>query len=342
MSDSFLRACRREPVERTPIWMMRQAGRSLPEYRELRTKHGFATLMSTPDLAAEVTIQPIDRLGVDAAILFSDILVPAAPLGLKVEFTPGPVLESPVRSATDIDRLTAVAPEESVPWVFETLRILRRELEGRVPVIGFAATPFTLAAYLVEGGGSKSFGQVKRLLFGDSPTAHRLLEHVTTTTERYVAAQVRAGAQAIQLFDSWAGLLGDDDYREFNLRYTRRVFDSLADAGVPRIYFGLDSAHLLDAIRDCGADVIGLDWRVGLRESAERLGSGFAFQGNLDPGVLLTTPDVVAARARKVLDDARTLGGHIFNLGHGVPPETPLENLHALVRTVHEADRTAG
>ncbi len=337
MNDLFLRACRRQPVERTPIWMMRQAGRYLPEYRAIRGRTDFVTLCKTPELAAEVTIQPIDRLGVDAAILFSDILVPAEPMGVSITFNPGPVLDPPVRSSADVDRIRVPDPEETVPFVFETIRILRRELDGRVPLIGFGAAPFTLAAYLVEGRGSKNFEHLKRMIYGDPATAHRLLEKCTATLESYLAAQVRAGAQAIQVFDTWAGLLGPADYREFALRYARRVLDSLKDCGVPRIYFALDAGHLLDEIRECGADVLGLDWRTPLAEGARRLGPAFALQGNLDPCVLLASPATIAERARRIVAEGAHAPGHVFNLGHGILPETPVEHARALVEAVRGA-----
>jgi uroporphyrinogen decarboxylase len=334
MNDLFLRACRCERVERTPLWLMRQAGRSLPEYRALRERHTFATLLREPELAAEVTIQPVDRLDVDAAILFSDILVPAAPLGIDVDFRPGPVIERPLRSARDVAALADDDPEQSVPWVFETIRILRQRLAGRVPLIGFAASPFTLAAYLVEGGGSKSFEHTMALVYNEPDTARRLLAQVAVTTERYVLAQVRAGAQAIQLFDTWAGLLDRHTFRELDLPFVRRIFDRLAGTGIPRIYFALHAAHLLPEIRACGADVVGVDWRTGLAEAALTLGDGFALQGNLDPAVLLALPSTIEAQARRILDDAHGLPGHVFNLGHGVLPATPVEHLLALVRAV--------
>jgi len=336
MNDLYLRACRRQPVERTPVWLMRQAGRSLPEYREVRRKVDFVTLMQTPDLAAEVTIQPVDRLGVDAAILFSDILVPAAPLGIEVEFKPGPVIEHPVREAADVERLRADEPEESVPFVYETIRILREQLADRVPLIGFAASPFTLAAYLVEGGGSKSFDRTMGLLYGEPETAHRLLEKVTETTAKYVVAQVRAGAQAIQLFDTWAGLLHRRDFREFDLRYVRRLFEILECEGVPRIYFALNSGHLLSEIRDCGADVVGVDWRTDLAEASRLLGDRFVVQGNLDPAVLMASPEVIERRTRTILESAAGAPGHVFNLGHGVLPRTPVEHLQALIGAVRK------
>jgi uroporphyrinogen decarboxylase len=338
MNDLFLRACWRQSVERTPVWLMRQAGRALPEYRKVRRRVDFTTLYRTPELAAEVSLQPLDRLGVDAVILFSDILVPAEPMGFRVKFEPGPVLDAPVRSASDVDRILTPDPEETAPYVYETIRLLRRELTDRVPLIGFAAAPFTLAVYLVEGRGSKDFRQIKRLVYGDPAMAHLLLEKVTVMTEKYVVAQARAGAQAIQLFDTWAGLLGRKDFREFALRYAKRVFEGLQGQGVPRVYFALDSSHLLQDIRECGADVVGVDWRVDLAQASHELDHNFALQGNLDPCVLATTPHLVEQRAREILRQGRDLPGHIFNLGHGVLPSTPLKNLHTLVRTV-QADR---
>jgi uroporphyrinogen decarboxylase len=334
MNDLFLRACRRERVERPPIWLMRQAGRSLPEYRELRSRVDFQTLYRTPDLAAQVTLQPVDRLGVDAAILFSDILVPAESLGLKVAFEPGPVLENPVRTVDDIARLSTPEPEETVPFVFEALKILRGELANRVPLIGFAGAPGTLAAYLVEGRGSKNFGEFKRLLVGNPQAAHRLLEKITAVTEKYLAAQIRAGAQAVQLFDTWAGLLGRADFREFNLRYANRVLEFLRPHGVPLIYFALDASHLLEDIASCAADVVGVDWRLDLVEAASRLDHRFVLQGNLDPCVLLAPREVIERRVAEIVDLGRRLPGHVFNLGHGVLPQTPVEHLELLVGAV--------
>jgi len=335
MSDLFLRACRGEPVERTPIWILRQAGRYLPEYRAVREKVDFLTLCRTPELAARVTLQPIERFGLDAAILFSDILVPAAALGLDFDFDPAPVLARPVRDAADVARLARTPPEEAVPYVFETVRIVRRELAGKAPLIGFAASPFTLAVYLVEGQGSKNHARIKSLLWSDPATAHDLLERVAELTARYLLAQIAAGAQAIQLFDSWAGILDPATYREFCLRYARRVLDALEPAGVPRIYFALDAGHLLEAIRECPAEVVGCDWRVPLDAVSTALGGGFALQGNLDPCALLAPGHVVEQRAREVLAHARGLErGHVFNLGHGILPETPIASVERLVETV--------
>jgi len=334
MNDLYLRACRGESVERAPVWFMRQAGRSLPEYRKLRERVDFVTLCRTPDLAVEVTVQPIDRLGVDAAILFSDILVPADCMGLDVKFEPGPVVDRPVRTEADVDGLRTDDPEETVPFVYETLRLLRQELAGRVPVIGFAGAPLTLAAYLCEGRGSKSFSTFKGLLLGEPATAHRFLEKVTSVTVAYLKAQVRAGAQAIQLFDTWAGMLDRTTYVEFGLRYARKVLEQLRGSDVPLIYFALDSAHLMTDIAGCGADVIGVDWRLELPTAAELLGRPFVLQGNLDPCTLLAPPEVSEARAAEILNQGRALPGHVFNLGHGVLPETPVEHLQALVEAI--------
>ncbi len=334
MNDLYLRACRGRPVERTPLWLMRQAGRTLPRYREVRERVGFAALLETPDLAAEVTLEPVLRLAVDAAILFSDILVLARPLGIRVEFRPGPLIEQPLRGAADVERLRAAEPEDALPFVFETIRILRGQLAGRVPLIGFAASPFTLAAYLVEGGGSKSFEHLRALLHSDPPTAHRLLERITDLTEKYLLAQVRAGVQAIQIFDTWAGLLDRSDFSEFDLRYVRRILAGLAHTGVPRTYFALHAHHLLGAIRDCGADVVGVDWRVDLSEASRLLENRFVLQGNLDPAALLAPPAVIEQRTRAILDSAAALPGHVFNLGHGVLPGTPLLHLETLVAAV--------
>ncbi len=339
MNDLLLRALRAEPVERTPIWIMRQAGRYLPEYRAIRDKVSFRELCRDPGLATEVTLQPIDRLGVDGAILFSDILVPAEPMGFAVEFNPGPLIDNPVRSAADVERVRIPDPEETVPFVYETIRSVRAALDGRVPLIGFAGAPFTLAAYLVEGRGSKNFEQIKGMMYADPANLHRLLDKVTETTERYLAAQVRAGAQAVQLFDSWAGLLSRDSYREFALPYARRVLEHVRDAGAPRIYFALNSAHLLPAIRECGADAVGIDWRIGLDEASRMLDDRFVVQGNLDPCVLMSAPEAIAQRAREVLAQGAAAPGHVFNLGHGILPGTPVEHARVLVETVQGQQR---
>lgn len=338
----FVRACRREPVERTPVWIMRQAGRYLPEYRALRAKADFLTCCRTPELASEITLQPVRRLGVDAAILFSDILVPLPAMGVKVRFNPGPRLARPVRSARDVDALRVPDAREATPFVLDTIRVLRDELPPTVPLIGFAGAPFTMATYLVEGGGSKHFEAIKGLLFSDPPTAHALLACCADTVASLLSEQVRAGAQAAMLFDSWAGLLGPADYRAFALPYVRRVFDRVADAAaelgvdVPRIYYAGNAAGWLPACRDTGATVIGLDWRMDLQPARVQLGSAVAVQGNLDPAVLLGTPALIRQRTREVLEQAGPVG-HIFNLGHGILQQTPPDHARVLVDAVHES-----
>jgi uroporphyrinogen decarboxylase len=336
VSDLFLRACRRQPVERVPVWMMRQAGRYLPEYRRIREQVDFLTLCRTPDLAAQVTVQPVDRLGVDAAILFSDILVVAEPLGLPVTFDPGPRLGRTVRSAADLASLRPVSPEDDLAPVLEAVRQARRALHGRVPLIGFAAAPFTLAAYLVEGRGTKDFAAWRAMLHAAPGLAHALLDRLAAVTADYLLAQARAGAQALQLFDSWAGLCAAPGYREFGLRHARAVIDRVREADVPVVYFALGAAHLLEEIRDCGADVVGVDWRVPLSQASQRLDHRFVLQGNLDPCALLAPPESVAAQVRKVLDEGASAPGHVFNLGHGVLPETPVEHAQAVVETVRQ------
>ena len=332
--DLFLSTCRGRRGPRPPVWFMRQAGRYLPEYREVRKQADFLTLCRTPELAARVTLQPVDRLGVDAAILFSDILVPALAMGLEIAFNPGPVLARPLRTAEDAARLPVPEIEREVPYVFESIRILRGELEGRVPLIGFAAAPFTLAAYLVEGEGSRTFGHWKRMLYAAPAVAESLLDKITLTTIAYLTAQVRAGAQAIQLFDTWAGLVSAEDYAAFSLPYVKRVLAAVRADGVPTIYFALDAAHAAAAVATCGADVLGADWRTGLRETGRRFGGNVVLQGNLDPCALLTDAGTVRRRTLAMLEEGASLPGHVANLGHGVLPETPLDNAIAFVETV--------
>ena len=340
MNDLFLKACRREPLERTPVWIMRQAGRYLPEYRAIRDRVDFGTLIRTPELAAQVTLQPVIRLSVDAAILFSDILVPVEPMGFRLAFRPGPVLDPPVRSRSDVERIRVPDPESALPFVHETIRTVRRSLDGKVPLIGFGAAPFTLAAYLVEGGGSRSFEHAKGLLYADPATLRLLLEKTTAVLEACLESQIAAGAQAIQLFDTWAGVLPRAEYREFALPHARRVIERLKNRGVPVIYFALDASHLLEEIRDCGADVVGLDWRVSLTEASRRLDHRFVLQGNLDPSVLLASPEIISDHVQRVLEDGAGAPGHIFNLGHGILPSTPVEHAQALVDAVRSIARS--
>jgi uroporphyrinogen decarboxylase len=333
-SPRFLAACRREPVDRPPVWMMRQAGRYLPEYRAVREKVGFLELCKTPDLACEVTCQPIRRFGFDAAILFSDILIPVEAMGVPVAFVEdkGPVLSSPVRTRGDVDRLRVPDPEAEMAFVPEAVRRVRRALP-ETPLIGFSGAPVTLAAYMIEGGGSKNFVELKRFLWADAEAARRLLRVITDTVARYLEAQVAAGAQAVQLFDTWAGVLAPRDYDEVALPYVTEIVARLKQTGVPVIYFVNGAAPLLDRMRRTGADVLGLDWRVDLAAARAQLGPGVAVQGNLDPVALHAPPEVVAAQTRAVLA-AGGGAGHVFNLGHGILPDTPLAGVEAMLAAI--------
>jgi uroporphyrinogen decarboxylase len=334
----LVRALRGEPVERVPVWFMRQAGRSLPEYRELRRGRTLMELARTPELAAEVTLQPVRRHGVDAAILFSDIVVPLAGIGVDVEIRPGigPVMAQPVRSAADVRRLRPLEPGEDLPELAETVRLLCSQLD--VPLIGFAGGPFTLASYLVEGGPSKAQARTKALMLSDPPLFHELLSRLAGIAAASLRAQVQAGAAAIQVFDSWIGSLSREQYERHVAPVTRRLFAELADLGVPRIAFGVGSGHLLEAIAATGPDAIGLDWRTPLDEARRRLGPGIALQGNLDPTALLAPWSVVQAEASAVLARAPARG-YVFNLGHGVPPDTPPEVPGRIVELVHRHAR---
>ena len=333
----FLRACRREKTAFTPIWLMRQAGRYLPEYRALRAKHDFLTLCKTPAAATEVTLQPIERLGVDAAILFADILLVLEPLGVGLEFTrgEGPRISRPVRSAEDVSRLAPVDVPSSVSFVFETVRLVCKALADRVPLVGFAGAPFTLASYLIEGGASREFLQTKRFMRAEPAAWHALMARLAGITAEYLNGQIDAGAQAVQLFDSWVGTLSPADYREFVLPHSRAVLSRLTP-GVPTIHFGTGTATLLELMKDAGGDVIGLDWRVELGPTWDRLGAEVAVQGNLDPAILLAPVPEIRRAVGAILDGAARRPGHIFNLGHGVHQETPVDHLRALVDMVHE------
>ncbi|MCG6927227.1 MAG: uroporphyrinogen decarboxylase [Acidobacteria bacterium] len=337
MNDRFLRACRREPVDRTPVWFMRQAGRYMAEYQALRKRHTLLELCRTPELAVEVTLQPIKALGFDAAILFSDLLIPLAPLGLPFDFQSGegPVVEKPIRSRADVEALRRFEPREELGMVLEAIRLLRREL--KVPLIGFAGAPFTLATYAIEGGSSKNLALTKGLMYGEPDTWHQLAGLLADVVSDYLRAQVEAGAQAVQLFDSWIGALDEADYREFVLPHVARIFEGLDGLDVPQIHFGTATGHLLGLQREAGGTVVGVDWRTPLDEGWERAGLDVAIQGNLDPTLLFAPRERLLARVDDVLRRAGGRPGHIFNLGHGILPGTPVENVKAVVDHVHEA-----
>jgi len=333
--NRVLRACARQPVDRTPVWFMRQAGRVLPEYRAVREKHDLLAITHQPELCAEVTLQPVRRLGVDAAILFADIMTPLIGIGLDVRIVEhaGPVLASPIRSLHDVSRLRPLEPEQDVPFVLETIRLLRQQLPPEVALIGFAGAPFTLASYLVEGKSSRTFDQTKRLMYGQPEVWRELMSRLADLTATYLQAQLAAGVQVVQLFDSWVGCLSPDDYRCYVQPYSRRIFEALGD--VPSIHFGVDTGWLLEDMAVAGGSVIGLDWRVPLDQGWARAGYDRGVQGNLDPLVLLGPWSAVETAARRVLERAGGRAGHIFNLGHGLHPDTPLDNLARLVELVH-------
>jgi uroporphyrinogen decarboxylase len=334
----FLRACRREPVDATPIWLMRQAGRYMPEYRALRERYSMLNLIKTPDLACAVTMQPMDAFDLDAAIIFADILPPLAAMGMELEFVEGtgPVLRDPLRDAADVARLRVPDVEEALGFTLDAIRLTRRALDPRgLPLIGFSGAPFTLAAYAVEGGGSRSYLKVKGLMMREPDAWHALMTKIATLVGEYLLAQARAGAQALQIFDSWVGQLAPEDYRRFVAPYTRAALATASQAGVPLIHFGTETNGMLADIRDAGGTVIGVDWRIDLDAAWHTLGPGVAIQGNLDPVALFAPWEAVASRARHVLDQAGGRAGHIFNLGHGILPGTPAETVKRLVDLVH-------
>lgn len=334
----FLRAARREPTHVTPVWFMRQAGRYMAEYRAIREHHSLLEICAQPALAAEVTLQPVEHLGVDAAILFADILLPVVPLGLSLEFATGegPVIRNPVRTARDVAALRRVDAETDMGHVLEAVRLVRAELAGRVPLIGFAGAPFTVASYIVEGGASRHFVETKKLMYRAPDVWHSLLGKLSEVLSGYLAGQIRAGAQAVQLFDSWVGTLAPADYRAYVLPHTRAIFERLRPLGVPMIHFGVGTASLLELQREAGGDVIGLDWTIPLDAGWKRVPDR-AVQGNLDPIALFAPRPELERRVREILARAGGRPGHIFNLGHGILPGTPVDNVRAVVDMVHEA-----
>jgi uroporphyrinogen decarboxylase len=336
MTSPFIRACRGEPVPYTPVWFMRQAGRSLPEYHRVREGVPMLESCTRPELVTEITMQPLRRYDVDAAILYSDIVVPLRAIGVDVDIKPGvgPVVGKPFRSLADLDRLRPLEPSD-VPYITESVRSLVSELAGK-PLIGFAGAPFTLASYLIEGGPSKNHERTKALMYGDPELWHGLMGRLAGIAQAFLEVQIAAGASAIQVFDSWVGALSPADYRQSVMPHTSRIFTALEPYGVPRIHFGVGTGELLAILGEAGADVVGVDWRVSLDEAARRVGPGKALQGNLDPAILLAPWDVVEARAREVLASGRSAFGHVFNLGHGVLPEISPDTLARLTDLVHE------
>jgi uroporphyrinogen decarboxylase len=339
-ADRFLRACRGLPVDATPIWIMRQAGRYLPEYRAIRSKYAFLELCRTPDAATEVTLQPIDLIGVDAAILFSDILLVADAMGSALILDEGgPQFPTPIRSADQVEKLIVPDPEEKLGYVMQAVRQVRKGLDGKVPLIGFCGAPWTLAAYMIEGKTSRSFEKAKAFLLSDEKVAHALLSKITDSLILYLNAQLAAGAQALQIFDSWAGALGPEDYARLGAPYIARLIAGLKRDPLdpqPLIVFGVETGELLGQLSQTGADVVGVDWRVPLSQARARVGNKVALQGNLDPTSLFLPREILAPRVKRVLEEAKLAGGgHIFNLGHGILPGTPVEGAKAVVELVH-------
>jgi uroporphyrinogen decarboxylase len=335
--NTFLAACRREKTSYTPVWLMRQAGRYMEEYRKLRAEHGFLELCKNPQLAAEITVTPVERLNVDAAILFADILLLLEPMGVGLEYSKGdgPVIHRPVRAPADVDRLQEVEPDKNLSFVFEAVRQCRRALNEKVPLIGFSGAPFTLASYLIEGGGSRNYVHTKEFFYSNPDAWKLLMEKLARAVADYLNGQIAAGAQAVQLFDSWAGCLAPSDYEKFALPYTRAAIKAITP-GVPVINFSTGTAGSLKLLRAAGGDVIGLDWRVNLDEGWAIVGHDVAVQGNLDPVALFASPKEIKQRVADILRRAAGRPGHIFNLGHGVLPETPVDHVIAMVEAVHE------
>lgn len=335
-SSRFMKACRREPVDATPVWLMRQAGRFMKEYRELRARVPFLELCKSPDLVAEVTVGAARKLGVDAAIIFADLLLIVEPLGLELEYGKGdgPIICPAFRESVDLDRLQTVNPEESLGYLYEAIRRTRAALPRDLPLIGFAGAPFTVASYMIEGGASKTFRHTKTLMYRDEGAWRALMERLSCEMVKYVNAQIKAGVQAVQIFDSWVGCLGPEDYRRFVLPYTRLLLQGITP-GTPVIHFGTGTGMFLEEMRDAGGDIIGLDFHVELGKAWDRLGESVGVQGNLDPVALYADLPFIERRVRKILDQAAGRPGHIFNLGHGILPDTPEENVIALVKMVH-------
>lgn len=336
-NHAFLAACRREPTSYTPIWLMRQAGRYMEDYRNLRAQHDFLELCKKPDLAAEITITPVERLGVDAAILFADILLILEPMGVGLEYPKGdgPVIHHPVRSGKDVDGLKDFAVATELEFVYDAVKKTAKALKNKVPLIGFAGAPFTLASYLIEGGGSRNYIHTKRLYYSEPAAWNNLMERLARAVAEYLNGQIAAGAEAVQLFDSWAGCLSPNDYETFVLPYTRAAIQAITP-GVPVINFSTGTSGALKHIRAAGGDVIGLDWRVNLDEGWAAVGHDVAVQGNLDPVALFASPKEIRNRVADILRRAAGRPGHIFNLGHGILPETPVPHVIAMVEAVHE------
>lgn len=340
-NDLFLRACKKQPVERTPIWIMRQAGRYLPEYRAVRKNSDFLTMCKTPELAAEVTIQPIDIIKTDAAIIFSDILVIPEAMGLELEMveSKGPVFHNPVRTEEAAKKLKKIDPADDLKYVLDAVSLTKRELDGRVPLIGFSGAPWTLLTYMVQGKGSKNFSEVKKLIYNNPKLAHFILDKLTDAIADYLSAKIEAGANAVQIFDTWGGILSQHDFEEFSLRYIEKIISRINRTDEPVIVFAKGVHYNLEKLADCGADVLGLDWTMNIGEVRKQVGNKVALQGNMDPTVLYGSKDKIKEEVIKVLESYGEGSGHIFNLGHGILPDIDPENTKALVQFVKDESK---
>ena len=339
-ADRFVKACRREPVDCTPVWMMRQAGRYLPEYREIRAKHSFLEMCKIPEVAAEVTVQPVRRYEIDAAIIFADILLPLEPMGIDLEFAKsgGPVINNPVRTLADVNKLKPIDAAVQIDYLMKAIKLVLSELNGKVPLIGFSGAPFTLASYIIEGGGSRNYEHAKAMMFSEPKTWHTLMEHLTGVIINYMNAQIDVGVQVVQLFDSWVGALGPADYREFVLPHQKNVIAGIKKT-VPLIHFAHGATHLLEMVAEAGGDVIGLDWRCNLDDAWKRVGYDKAVQGNIDPISLFGSKEFIRKRTKEILDRAGNRNGHIMNLGHGILQQTPLDHAAEFINTTHELSK---
>jgi uroporphyrinogen decarboxylase len=339
----FLRACYRQRTDYTPIWLMRQAGRYMKEYRALRKKYSFLEMCKNPELAAQITLQPVKKFNLDAAIIFSDILIPLEPMGVDFEFAKGegPVFHHPLRERKDVEKLRVIEPEEEIPYLMKAIQIVRKEIEGKIPLIGFSGAPFTLASYVIEGGHSKNYILTKSLMYQDRPTWDALMGKISEVLIRYLNAQIRSGVQAIQIFDSWVGCLSPGDYEAYAFPFSKKVMDGVRGS-VPLIHFATSSSTLLELMKRAGGNVIGVDWRVNIGEAWARLGYDVAIQGNLDPVILCGPVGLIEKEVKKILDTVGGRPGHLFNLGHGILPNTPPDHVGALVDMVHEYSSKKG
>ena len=337
-NDTILKACRREKTPYTPVWCMRQAGRYMEEYRKIRENYSFIEMCKNPEIACEVTLQPIKKIPLDAAIIFADILLPLEGMGIDFYFgkNEGPVIKNPVRTKHDVDKIKIIEPENDVPYLLKAIKLVKKELNDKIPLIGFSGAPFTLASYMIEGSHSRNYLKTKTMMYNDPRSWHKMMDKLSEIIIRYLSAQIKSGVDLIQLFDSWIGCMSVNDYKKFVLPYSQKIFKAVKKLNVPSIHFGTGTSHLLELMKKAGGDVIGIDWRINLDEAWRKLGKDTPIQGNLDPTVLFAKPAEIKRKVKEVIDYTKKQPGHIFNLGHGIIQGTPVENVILLAKTVHE------